>query len=254
MNSAALNSAGSTWGCSQPVCGGWVVVYVQAFVYCPCVHVCIWCSQPVCGNWLCMCKPLCIVHVCTCVFTVCVQVSFMYVQCSLQCMYTYMSVWRFSWKWTHHSFQLNLQGLKNLSLDPSLQNGPTKAIVSYLKSRYTRSVPYYHMKLMIIGAAAKGKTTLLTQLMSDRPIQPSKEKGVAVRLEKNMATLGVSVRQWSYPYRPSGHGSVVNYHINCWDFAGQEEFYSTHQCFLSQRSLYVVSACMNSSHRTFVMY
>lgn len=146
-----------------------------------------------------------------------------------------------SWNLTHNSVQLNLQGLKNLSLDPSLQNGPTKAIINYLKSRYTRSVPYYHMKLMIIGAAAKGKTTLLTQLVSDKPIQPSKEKGAAVQSEKNMATLGVSVRQWSYPYRPGGHGNTVNYHINCWDFAGQKEFYSTHQCFLSQRSLYVVS-------------
>ena len=29
-------------------------------------------------------------------------------------------------------------------------------------------------------------------------------------------------------------------HISCWDFAGQEEFYSTHQCFLTCRSLYVV--------------
>ena len=26
----------------------------------------------------------------------------------------------------------------------------------------------------------------------------------------------------------------------CWDFAGQEEYYATHQCFLSQRSLYLL--------------
>ena len=28
--------------------------------------------------------------------------------------------------------------------------------------------------------------------------------------------------------------------FKCWDFAGQEEYYATHQCFLSQRSLYVL--------------
>ncbi len=143
--------------------------------------------------------------------------------------------------WFVHLMQLNLEGLKNLSLDSSLLNGPTKAIISYLKSRHTRSVPYYHMKLMIIGAAAKGKTTLLNQLLSDKPIPAS--RGRTIHSERNMATLGVSVRRWTYPYKPSGHGNIVNYHINCWDFAGQEEFYSTHQCFLSHRSLYVVSGC-----------
>ena len=89
---------------------------------------------------------------------------------------------------------------------------------------------------MIVGAAAKGKTTLLHQIMSEKPVQ-SPKGGFG---ERNMATLGVSVKQWSYQYKPGGHGSTVSYHIGCWDFAGQEEFYSTHQCFLSQRSLYVV--------------
>ena len=28
--------------------------------------------------------------------------------------------------------------------------------------------------------------------------------------------------------------------FKCWDFAGQEEYYATHQCFLSQRSLYLL--------------
>ena len=32
----------------------------------------------------------------------------------------------------------------------------------------------------------------------------------------------------------------MTYTLSTWDFAGQEEFYSTHQCFLSNRSLYLV--------------
>ena len=40
---------------------------------------------------------------------------------------------------------------------------------------------------------------------------------------------------YSYQHRPG-----VMYNINCWDFAGQKEFYSTHQCFLTIRSLYLV--------------
>ena len=44
------------------------------------------------------------------------------------------------------------------------------------------------------------------------------------------------VHFYSYQHRPG-----VMYNINCWDFAGQKEFYSTHQCFLTRRSLYLVS-------------
>ena len=33
----------------------------------------------------------------------------------------------------------------------------------------------------------------------------------------------------------------VTYTLSTWDFAGQEDFYSTHQCFLSNRTLYLVS-------------
>ena len=29
--------------------------------------------------------------------------------------------------------------------------------------------------------------------------------------------------------------------LNTWDFAGQEDFYSTHNCYLSNRAVYLVS-------------
>ena len=132
--------------------------------------------------------------------------------------------------------QLNLQGLKNLSIDQSLLSGSTKAIISYLKSRLTRSVPYYHMKMMMVGAADKGKTTLLRQILQEKS---------SSSMKTNVATMAVTVKQWSYLQKQSSSGHSDKYHISCWDFAGQEEFYTTHQCFLSQRSLYVVSACMN---------
>ena len=44
-----------------------------------------------------------------------------------------------------------------------------------------------------------------------------------------------------FSFRCVRHGRSVIYTFNTWDFAGQEEFYSTHQCFMSNRSLYLVS-------------
>ena len=97
------------------------------------------------------------------------------------------------------------------------------------------------MKMTVVGGAGKGKTTLLRLLVN--------EHQSSVKMD-NTATLGVHIRKWmyvliigasvfnvfySYNQRPG-----LQYIINCWDFAGQEEFYSTHQCFLTPRSIYIV--------------
>ena len=96
------------------------------------------------------------------------------------------------------------------------------------------------MKMMVVGAARKGKTTLLSLLLNEK-----------IKSD-NQATLGVNVKKWTYVWRNClvlfvlcassyQHRPGVMYNINCWDFAGQKEFYSTHQCFLTRRSLYLVS-------------
>ena len=78
------------------------------------------------------------------------------------------------------------------------------------------------MKLMLVGYANRGKTTLVARLQG-------KEYG-------DESTVGVDVSEWWY--RPSvGRRS---FHFSIWDFGGQEEYYATHQCFLSQRSLYLL--------------
>ena len=78
------------------------------------------------------------------------------------------------------------------------------------------------MKLMLVGYANRGKTTLVARLRG-------KEYG-------DESTVGVDVSEWSY--RPSVGRRA--FHFSIWDFGGQEEYYATHQCFLSQRSLYLL--------------
>ena len=78
------------------------------------------------------------------------------------------------------------------------------------------------MKLMLVGYANRGKTTLVARLLG-------KEYG-------DESTVGVDVSEWWY--RPSV--GRRNFHFSIWDFGGQEEYYATHQCFLSQRSLYLL--------------
>ena len=78
------------------------------------------------------------------------------------------------------------------------------------------------MKLMLVGYANRGKTTLVARLQG-------KEYG-------DESTVGVDVSEWWY--RPSVGRRA--FHFSIWDFSGQEEYYATHQCFLSQHSLYLL--------------
>ena len=76
---------------------------------------------------------------------------------------------------------------------------------------------------MLVGKQNRGKTTLVARLQG-------KDCG-------NQSTVGVDVSEWEY--RP-GIGKRLFY-FSIWDFGGQEEYYTTHQCFLSQRSLYILA-------------
>ena len=62
-----------------------------------------------------------------------------------------------------------------------------------------------------------------------------------------LSTVGVDVGIWKYrkdldsdPRKKKGGRSMRSVTFYTWDFGGQEEYYVTHQCFLSTRSLYLV--------------
>ncbi|KAK3754845.1 hypothetical protein QZH41_011322 [Actinostola sp. cb2023] len=150
-------------------------------------------------------------------------------------------------------------GLTLQDIEPSvLERKKTKDLVSYLRSVLERSKPYPCMKLMFVGVSNIGKTTLLNQLRQEGTgsyqTSPStgwterqkrkKESslGRAKKQDKNISTVGVDVSDWTYPkknefFRGDARQSIK---FSTWDFGGQREYYATHQCFLSHRSLYIV--------------
>uniref|UniRef100_A0A1X7UH02 non-specific serine/threonine protein kinase n=1 Tax=Amphimedon queenslandica TaxID=400682 RepID=A0A1X7UH02_AMPQE len=144
----------------------------------------------------------------------------------------------------------------------------------YMRSLLHDAKPYESMKLMLVGLQKQGKTTLLTRLREINevrtPISTFNERkegetvSAAVSLKPGgitgassffrrigsrdapLSTVGVDLGLWKYrkDLEPSYRGkksvplrSVTFY---TWDFGGQEEYYATHQCFLSNRSLYLV--------------
>ena len=117
---------------------------------------------------------------------------------------------------------LYLNNLKDLIDPPRNIHQNAGDCIRYLKSKLRSAKGFFRMKLMLVGQANRGKTTLVKRLQG-------KDCG-------NRATDGVEISEWSF--NPSFRRKP--YHFSIWDFGGQEEYYVTHQCFLSQRSLYLM--------------
>ena len=114
---------------------------------------------------------------------------------------------------------LNLTGLK-LKDPPEQYRKSAKDLVAYLKSKLRKAKPFYSMKLMLVGRENRGKTTLVARLQG--------------RDYRNQSTVGVDISEWECDEGPNV------FYFSIWDFAGQEEYYATHQCFLSNCSIYLL--------------
>jgi internalin A len=84
----------------------------------------------------------------------------------------------------------------------------------------------YEAKLLIVGEGGAGKTSLARKI-----------KNPGYELREEDSTQGIEVIRWSFPMQDGRE-----FRVNIWDFGGQEIYHSTHQFFLTKRSLYVLVA------------
>ncbi|XP_019849257.1 PREDICTED: leucine-rich repeat serine/threonine-protein kinase 1-like [Amphimedon queenslandica] len=147
-------------------------------------------------------------------------------------------------------WEFPLDGLQLISPPHNIiDRGKTKDIIGFLWSLLQRARPYHRMKLMLVGKAGRGKTTLL------RKISEKGQSGIqenlfltrmssdAKKFQKDLSTVGIVVSDWTYTtkhHSDQTQTGLRNITFMTWDFGGQEEYYATHQCFLSRRSLYLV--------------
>ena len=116
---------------------------------------------------------------------------------------------------------INLTGLKLKNLpEPCVKSA--KDCVAYLKSRLHNARPFFSMKLLLFGKQNSGKTTLVARLQG--------------RDYANASTVGVDISEWEC----DDGRNTWTFNFSVWDFAGQEEHYTAHQCFLSDCSIYLL--------------
>ncbi|XP_022171675.1 leucine-rich repeat serine/threonine-protein kinase 1 isoform X1 [Myzus persicae] len=138
----------------------------------------------------------------------------------------------------------------------------TMDVIGYLKSVLEDAKPYARMKLMIVGVQGIGKTSLLDQLRQEgtgsykkKPVdhwaKRMGNKNINQKTNKgtNISTVGVDIGDWVYEKKIRGNSQYGPVMFRTWDFGGQNEYYATHQYFLSKRSLYIVVWKITDGHR-----
>ncbi len=145
---------------------------------------------------------------------------------------------------------LRLKRLKTLELDsdpgfpqeivsppPEIVSGGPDAIRRYWLQERDVGVDYLaEAKLLIVGESGAGKTSLAKKIL---------DPGYALDSDED-STEGISVSPWRFPAsvrvrdQDGEHLLERDFRVNIWDFGGQEIYHSTHQFFLTKRSVYAL--------------
>ncbi len=132
---------------------------------------------------------------------------------------------------------LNVEGQPIEVPPPEVVKEGVEAIKNYWLQQQEVGIDYLcEAKLIIVGEAGAGKTTLAKKIKNPeyklKPQEPSTE--------------GIDVARWHFPAavrvkqdeREELHNT--DFKVNIWDFGGQEIYHATHQFFLTRRSLYAL--------------
>ena len=123
----------------------------------------------------------------------------------------------------------NLISLESLELEGNpigrapleINSQGASGIINYYLS-LGENVQLHEAKLLIVGQGNVGKTFLMNKLVSGTT-------------PETKTTEGIDINAWFLETKSS-----PNFRINIWDFGGQEIYHSTHQFFLTKRSLYLL--------------
>lgn len=108
-------------------------------------------------------------------------------------------------------------------IPPEILNQSAKEIVRYALAQQSDAPKEYfnESKMVIVGQGSVGKSSLLKRLIWNK-------------YTDGASTEGIDITNWHFSENEKF------YKLNVWDFGGQEIYHSTHQFFLTERSLYLL--------------
>jgi internalin A len=120
---------------------------------------------------------------------------------------------------------LSLDSNYFLSIPPEIREKGCREIIDFYRQKLEQEIDrIYEAKLLIIGESGAGKTTLSKKIQSSD-----------YQLQEEDSTQGIDVIQWQFSLE-----NGKEFRVNIWDFGGQEIYHTTHQFFLTKRSLYTL--------------
>lgn len=103
------------------------------------------------------------------------------------------------------------------------------AILNYYEQKQIQgTIPIYEAKMILVGEAGTGKTTLRKKLLNPNYPVPNE-------YDAKNSTHAIEVTS-QVPFS-FGNQPIL---VNIWDFGGQHNYYSTHRYFLTEWALYVL--------------
>jgi internalin A len=135
-----------------------------------------------------------------------------------------------------HLTELKLYTEGLIEPPPEIAANGLEAIKRYWSQKLDVGVDFLaEAKLLIVGESGAGKTSLAKKIL---------EPGYALDASED-STEGINVLAWSFPtairvHQDSERLIQRDFRVNIWDFGGQEIYHSTHQFFLTKRSVYAL--------------
>ena len=127
--------------------------------------------------------------------------------------------------------RLRLHNNDGLAIPNEILSDTPTEILSYYFQAKEQSQPLNEAKLIVVGYGEVGKTSLVSRLVNQR-FDSGAEK-----------TEGIQISPWTIQV-----GDSEDITLNVWDFGGQEIMHSTHQFFLTERSLYLLVLSGRQDH------
>ncbi len=134
--------------------------------------------------------------------------------------------------------RLDVSGCPQLNLPPEIvakYDSPQEILDYYFRAQTQPARPLNEAKVLVVGEAEVGKTSLIKQLfgIGEFDLREDQTHGIVIHRHD------LTVKSPHPGPLPEGEGDRT-VRLNVWDFGGQEIMHATHQFFLTKRSLYLL--------------